>query len=778
MDLHLFELLLVLLASWLAGAAATRLGYSSVLGALLAGIMLGPPLFGLLHGSETLAVLAQVGALLMMLYVGMEIDPRELGRASWSGMIAAVGGFVVPLVLVYFIVIYFGGDPVAALFLGTAAGVTAIVATSRILIRLRLLDTQLAHVAMGGALVADTLALVAFATIVGVIGGTELEPAAVALVATKALLFFIVTAVAGLKVFPFIGRRFRSRGLQSRTFQFTFVLLVALAFGELAELAGLHAILGAFVAGLFLRENVLGRSLANDLMKAVRDASIGFLAPVFFITAGFAVSLEAFSGNIGLISLVVVAAIVGKILGTALFYLPTGRGWREGVAVGTAMGGRGEVEVVIAVVGLQMGLITRDIFSILIFMTIASSLAMPLLLRLVVHRLRRNRSFSQANGGRADTIIIGAGPLARALGRILSRTGQVRLIDTSRERCAFAKSDGLDAVCGNALEEQVLSDAGAGHAEMIIAMTGNAEVNALSAQLTRNVFHVPHVLVMQTENGSDGYEAALNMLNAATLFAGPVNQDEWDHWVSHDELLRTKVPVRTLAARTPVKLYAELQRRGECLPLALKRNGRYVPFHSFTEPRYDDEIVVLEPRRRESSSDAVLDRFDRLVASCPILDLDRSMKFDEFLEIAIAALALRPGAEAEMLADTFLKRERMHSSVLAPGLAVPHALVDGNGHFHLLVARSRGGIRFPGHDESVHSIFLILRSEDERTSHLRALSAIAQTVQDSSFDERWLTAWDAEELRRILLGSERRRNAEFDFPGRVPDDRLSELAET
>ena len=99
MELSLLNLLLVLLAGWLAGWGATRIGYPSVLGELLVGILLGPPVLGLLQGSPALAILAEIGILLMMLYVGMEIDPRELGQASWAGMLAAVGGFVTPFVL-------------------------------------------------------------------------------------------------------------------------------------------------------------------------------------------------------------------------------------------------------------------------------------------------------------------------------------------------------------------------------------------------------------------------------------------------------------------------------------------------------------------------------------------------------------------------------------------------------------------------------------------------------------------------------------------------------
>jgi mannitol/fructose-specific phosphotransferase system IIA component (Ntr-type) len=161
----------------------------------------------------------------------------------------------------------------------------------------------------------------------------------------------------------------------------------------------------------------------------------------------------------------------------------------------------------------------------------------------------------------------------------------------------------------------------------------------------------------------------------------------------------------------------------------------------------------------------MLDRFDRLVARSPVLDLNRTMKFDECLEIAIASLALQSDVEPAVLADAFLRRERMSSSILAPGLAIPHVLVDGEDQFHLLVARSRGGVTFPGQEEAVHSIFLIIRSADERAMHLKSLAAIAQTVQDPSFDERWLTAWGAEEIRRILLVAERRRFHEFEMNG-------------
>ncbi|MDX1664042.1 MAG: cation:proton antiporter, partial [Candidatus Promineifilaceae bacterium] len=175
MEFSILNLLLVLLSAWVAGNLVARVGYPSIFGELAAGIILGPPLLGLLHGSEALDVLAEVGVLLMMLYIGMEIDPKELFKASWPGLLAAIGGFVTPFALAYLVVVAMGGTVAAGLFVGIAAGVTSLATKSRILVDLKLLDTRVAHVLMAGALIADTLALLVFAVIIGLFDASGLS---------------------------------------------------------------------------------------------------------------------------------------------------------------------------------------------------------------------------------------------------------------------------------------------------------------------------------------------------------------------------------------------------------------------------------------------------------------------------------------------------------------------------------------------------------------------------------------------------------------------------
>jgi len=591
MNLNLANLLFVLLAAWMGGAAAVRMGYPAVLGELLIGIILGPPLLGLLQSDPALTVLAEMGILIMMLYVGMEIEPRELGKASWGGFLAAIGGFITPFVLAYFTVLHFGGTSLGGVFVGIAAGVTSLTTKSRILLDLRLLDTRIASVMMSGALIADTLSLVVFAGVLGTVEAGTFNVASILTVLAQVLAFFAVTVVLGLKVFPVVGRKLTQAGLTNRTFHFTMALILAVAFGELAHLAGLHAVLGAFIAGLFLRESVLGATLARDLMGAVRDASIGFLAPIFFVTAGFSVSMSVFGADLALFLSVLVVATVGKVVGTAVFYAFSGNGWREGLTIGAGMNGRGAVEIIIAGIALEIGIIDQELFSILVFMAIFTTATVPFFLKWGADWLRKRGELVRSSDARHGAVILGAAPLARTVAKALSVGRPVWLIDRNMKHCEAAKADGLEALCGNALEEQVLSEAGAGRAEMLLAMTSNAEINALAVQVARSAFLVPEAYVAREEARREGDETSLTHLGASALFGTHAILSEWDHYLTRGEVREERLTLEhPMSAQELVALVNE---NGVGLPIVTYRAGDSHPVHADLRLAAGDEIVYL-----------------------------------------------------------------------------------------------------------------------------------------------------------------------------------------
>lgn len=748
MTLSILNLLLVLFVAWLAGILASRQGYPSVLGELLAGIVLGPPLLGLLHGTEAIAVLAELGIIVMMLYIGMEIDPKELGKASRGGILAALGGFITPFVLCYLAIVWSGGTQMAGVFVGVAAGVTSLATKSRILVDLHLLDTRIAHVLMAGALIADTLSLIIFAAIIGVAEAGVVDVPGIVLTFIKAVAFFAAAALVGLKVLPVLARRLEPLGT---TPTFTFVLLVGFAFAEGAELAGMHGVLGAFLAGLFLREQVFGRSLSHHLMDLVRHASIGFLAPIFFVTAGFAVTLDVITTQPGLLLAIIVLATLGKIIGTTLFYVMTGFGWREGIVIGAGMNGRGAVEIIVAQIGLTMGLISQDIFSILVFMAIATTATVPLFLKWGTAWLQRRGELVRSAGERRGVLIVGADATARTLGRVLVRSQPVWLVDRNTEHCERAREDGLQAIEGDALDERILSEAQASHVQTLIALTPNPEVNALSARLAREVFLVPQVHVLNTGD-EEGHAALAAHLNITMLFGGAVDVVDWDYRIDHGEAATTGLPLENVTS--PGKLFRDLANSVDAIPVAVRRGDQYLPFHSDSALERGDRVILLQATDKP---DIPRDRFDRLVERAVVLDLDEALDASTFFGIAAAALAPEVDMSPEVLAARFVEREASSSTVILPGLAIPHLTLDGAGRFAILIARCREGIRFPGQPERVHAVFVLAGTNEERNFHLRALAAIARLVQAPEFEPQWLTAPNAEALREIVLRSPRQR---------------------
>ena len=591
--LSILNLLLVLLSALIAGNISKRLGYPSIFGELAAGIILGPALFDILQASEALDVLAEVGVLLMMLYIGMEIDPKELFKASWAGMLAAVGGFITPFALTYFAVTYLGGSVGAGLFVGIAAGVTSLATKSRILVDLKLLNTRIAHVLMAGALIADTMALIVFAAIIGIFDAGGLSFQELGLVAGKAVVFFAVVFVIGLKVFPPFWHRLTRAGFTGRTFNATVILLIALLFAEMAELAGLHAILGAFMAGLFLREGtVLEPKLSHELNELVHDVSIGFLAPIFFVTAGFFVSLDVFFSD-ALIMLIVVTvlATVGKIIGTALFYLPSGYGWREGLTVGAGMNGRGAVEIIIAQIGLEAGIITSEIFSILVFMAIFTTATVPIFLKWTTEWLDRRGELVRSTEQRKGFLILGAAPTARLLARHLSQDGPVWLIDKNQHNCELAEAEGLNVILGNALDEDILQRADAESIRTFLALTPNPEVNVIAGNLARDVFAIPDIGVLLT-HANPLLRRAVERQGFRSINTVWEDITEWDKSIEHGEVTSTDM---TIEKHQEIgSLFDELHSGPDRLALVAERKGLSIAFPTEDTVEEGDQIVALQ----------------------------------------------------------------------------------------------------------------------------------------------------------------------------------------
>jgi mannitol/fructose-specific phosphotransferase system IIA component (Ntr-type) len=430
----------------------------------------------------------------------------------------------------------------------------------------------------------------------------------------------------------------------------------------------------------------------------------------------------------------------------------SGNGWREGLTIGGGMNGRGAVEIIVAGIALEMGLISREVFSILVFMAIFTTATVPFFLKWGTEWLRRRGELVRSEGRRSGTIILGAGPTAREVARALASGGEVRLVDTNPARCRTAEAEGLAVTCGDALREQTLGEAHASDAAALLALTPNVEVNALVARMAGSVFMVPEVLVATDGAHSTGHAASMQHVGASTLFGVPVPLAEWDYWIEHGGVRQRRVPVGTeLSTRGWLTSFGI---DGQMLPIAIARGEERLPFHSGQTLRPGDEILLLE---RVDVAPDESDRFDQLVAAATIIDLPGEITLDRFFARTSDELApvldLGPNDLFRLLWD----REHAGSTVLTPGLAIPHMLLPGEGRFEMMIARCREGVRFPTQEAPVTAIFVLASTADQRTLHLRALSAITQIVHDRGFEERWSRANGPGELREVIRRAKRRR---------------------
>lgn len=378
------NLLLLMVIVWTTGVLCRVIHQPPVLGELTAGIIFGPAFLGLIAPNEMLRVLSELGVFFLMFYAGLETNPKDLKIYQRQSFLVGFGGFLIPFVLAYLACIPFDMPLEQMLFISLGISITAIAVSARVLHDLNLTQHRVTPVIIGASIVDDVLALSFFTAIIDI--GTnqgEINWLMFFIALVKVLLFFLVAIIIGLWLYPKIGKFFSTR--QSKGF--TFALIMALLFGFLAEIAGLHIILGAYMAGLFVREGVVSQELMTKITDRFVAITYGFLGPIFFVSLSFHVTFEVLHTHLLLTFALLVVAIVGKLVGAGGGALCSGMNRKEATVVGLAMNGRGAVELVVASIGLQFGLINDQIFSILVLIAFVTTSMPPLTMKLYLNKV-------------------------------------------------------------------------------------------------------------------------------------------------------------------------------------------------------------------------------------------------------------------------------------------------------------------------------------------------------------------------------------------------------
>lgn len=367
---------------WVAGKIFRAIGLPVIFGEVLGGIIVGPMMLGLIDpGSHTIEILAELGIFFLMFHSGLEADPHELLKASKKSLLIALGGIIIPFIGGYAVATAFGYEMISALYIALCISVTAIAIAARLMKDYKIQKTNAAHITISAAILNDILAFILFSIIISIHESGQVQAFEIMLLVGKISLFFGIVILAGFKLSKYMGKALQNKG-------FTFALIVALGLGLLAESIGLHMILGAFLAGLFIREEVLDEKIFNKIEDRIYGLSYGFLGPIFFASLAFNLDFSGLFTAPFFVGAIILTAILGKVIGAGGAALIQKIKPKQALLIGVAMNSRGAVDLVLASIGHERGIIDQGTLSILIIMAFAATLTSILIMKPVVKKLQ------------------------------------------------------------------------------------------------------------------------------------------------------------------------------------------------------------------------------------------------------------------------------------------------------------------------------------------------------------------------------------------------------
>jgi Kef-type K+ transport system membrane component KefB/nucleotide-binding universal stress UspA family protein len=402
--LLLVQIVLLLLVSRLGAELTRRIGLPTVVGELAAGIVVGPTLFGhyfpgafhavFPHDAaqyHLLEVVGTLGMVLLLLLTGLETDLRLLRNLGKAALIASAMGMVLPfatgLGLGFLMPDDYLADPgqrvLFSFFLATAMSVSAMPVIAKILMDLELTKRNIGLVILSAGVVDDTAGWLILSVIAGVASHGEVQLAGLF---RTILLMAGFLAATGLLLYPasrflmwFVKRSFRSADGD-----LVFLLIITFACAAATEWIGIHAVFGAFICGTMFRQVA---SLDAATVHKLESFVFAVLAPIFFGIVGLKVDLWSLGGGSWL-GIVLAVACLGKLIGCTVGSVWGGLRFWEGFSIAVAMNARGAMELVVATIGLSLGILNQEMFSIIVVVAIATSFAAPLGLRLTMRKVR------------------------------------------------------------------------------------------------------------------------------------------------------------------------------------------------------------------------------------------------------------------------------------------------------------------------------------------------------------------------------------------------------
>lgn len=402
----LLDFLVIIVAARLFGEIATRVKLPSVVGEVTAGAVLGVivllwpgelPVVEHVTENPLFESFVDLGIFFLMLMAGMEVRLSNLVDGMRKGVPVALGGVMLPILAGVVLGFYFlpSSELLAPqiFFLGVAMAITALPITVSMLSDLRLLESRLGGIIVDASILDDIIGIVLLATLISMINnGVVPSLPEISLLLAKVASFFVLSVALAVVLLPLVDKALNR--MNAPEMPFTIILLFGALLVVLSESLGMHFMIGAFVAGLLVRDRIKkSEKTRNKVEEKIKGVTMGLLAPIFFASTGLHMDLTSIQQAPVFTAVIIVVAIASKLLGCGVPALLMGMPMRESMAIGFSMSARGGVELIIASVALQAELfnmpqpvpaVVTALYSAVIIMAVISSIIAPASLRLLL----------------------------------------------------------------------------------------------------------------------------------------------------------------------------------------------------------------------------------------------------------------------------------------------------------------------------------------------------------------------------------------------------------
>lgn len=373
-----FQMLIILFTALLGYLLSARFGQSAMIGEILAGVIIGPSVLGLITYTSFVSSLAHVGAIVLLFVIGLEFKLREIFNVKH--IIIALVGIIVPWICGYFFAQLFSFSFQVSIFIGTALTATSIAITAGVLREMNKLQSSIAKVIIGAAVIDDILGLLVLSISNGVIAG-NVSTNSLIILFIKIFLFLIVGGFLGNALFRklilYIDHKLHA--IKYHETAFIMAIMIAFLYASVAELLGISGIVGAFLAGAALGKINLKKNKQYD---AGAEYLVIIFGAIFFVSLGILTDLRLVSVNIIYFTiLLTLLAFITKIAGCWIASLGVGIKNKEALIIGIGMVPRGEVAMIVALMGLQQKILSQDLYVAIIIMSMITTILTPFLLK-------------------------------------------------------------------------------------------------------------------------------------------------------------------------------------------------------------------------------------------------------------------------------------------------------------------------------------------------------------------------------------------------------------